>query len=222
MVNKNKRAKTQAPAKAAGSPLWNHRLFPPVFFLALSLLYFYEFPLSDKIVYGMDVGTDYHKGAALSFWDKVQTVAQPMWDPKMGGFPQSEAIRPQYFPAYVLYFFTSFQRYIGWRYILTMFAAGLGYVRVLAANPRGRSRRAVGRSSVHVRADLFGVPLGRPLRQDGRHRPVPVDYLGVGKGSGAGAADLLGGARRADWRVYLLPSADDVLRAAGSGRLFPI
>ena len=44
MVNKNKRAKTQAPAKAAGSPLWNHRLFPPVFFLALSLLYFYEFP----------------------------------------------------------------------------------------------------------------------------------------------------------------------------------
>ena len=126
MVNKNKRAKTQAPAKAAGSPLWNHRLFPPVFFLALSLLYFYEFPLSDKIVYGMDVGTDYHKGAALSFWDKVQTVAQPMWDPKMGGFPQSEAIRPQYFPAYVLYFFTTFQRYIGWRYILTMFAAGLG------------------------------------------------------------------------------------------------
>ena len=62
----------------------------------------------------------------LSFWDKVQTVDQPMWDPKMGGFPQSEAIRPQYFPAYVLYFFTTFQRYIGWRYILTMCVAGLG------------------------------------------------------------------------------------------------
>ena len=126
MVNKNKRAKTQAPAKADRPPLWNHRLFPLVFFLAVSLLYFYEFPLSDKIVFGMDVGTDYHKGAALSFWDKVQTVDQPMWDPKMGGFPQSEAIRPQYFPAYVLYFFTTFQRYIGWRYILTMCVAGLG------------------------------------------------------------------------------------------------
>ena len=126
MVNKNKRAKTQAPAKADRPPLWNHRLFPLVFFLALSLVYFYEFPLSDKIVFGMDVGTDYHKGAALSFWDKVQTVDQPMWDPKMGGFPQSEAIRPQYFPAYVLYFFTTFQRYIGWRYILTMCVAGLG------------------------------------------------------------------------------------------------
>ena len=126
MVKKNKRAKTQAPAKAERPPLWNHRFFPLVFFLALSLLYFYEFPLSDKIVFGMDVGTDYHKGADLSFWDKVQTVDQPMWDPKMGGFPQSEAIRPQYFPAYVLYFFTTFQRYIGWRYILTMCVAGLG------------------------------------------------------------------------------------------------
>ena len=126
MVKKNKRAKPQAPAKAAGPPLWNHRLFPPVFFLALSLLYFYEFPLSDKIVYGLDVGTDYHRGSDLSFWDKVGTVAQPLWDPKMGGFPQSEGIRPQYFPAYVLYFFTTFQRYIGWRYILTMFVAGLG------------------------------------------------------------------------------------------------
>lgn len=126
MVKKNKRAKTQAPAKAAGPPRWNRRLFPAAFFLALSLLYFYEFPLSDKIVYGLDVGTDYHRGAALSFWDKVQTVAQPLWDPKMGGFPQSEGIRPQYFPAYVLYFFTTFQRYIGWRYILTMCVAGLG------------------------------------------------------------------------------------------------
>ena len=222
MVNKNKRAKTQAPAKAAGSPLWNHRLFPPVFFLALSLLYFYEFPLSDKIVYGMDVGTDYHKGAALSFWDKVQTVAQPMWDPKMGGFPQSEAIRPQYFPAYVLYFFTSFQRYIGWRYILTMFAAGLGMYAYLRQIHVG-GRAALWGGVAFMSAPTFlGVSLGRPLRQDGRHRPVPVDYLGVGKGSGAGAADLLGGARRADWRVYLLPSADDLLRAAGSGRLFPI
>ena len=127
MVNKkNKRPKPQAPAKAPKPPLWKHRLFPPIFFLALSLLYFYEFPLSDKIVYGLDVGADYHKGADLSFWDKVQTVSQPLWDPKMGGFPQSEGIRPQYFPTYVLYFFTTFQRYIGWRYILTMCVAGLG------------------------------------------------------------------------------------------------
>ena len=138
MGKKNRRVKTEAPAKAAGGALWNHRLFPLVFFLALSLLYFYEFPLSDKIVYGLDVGADYHKGADLSLWEKVQTVDQPMWDPKMGGFPQSEGIRPQYFPAYVLYFFTTFQRYIGWRYVLTMCVAGLGMYAYLRQIQVGR------------------------------------------------------------------------------------
>ena len=138
MGKKNRRVKTEAPAKAAGGPLWNHRLFPLVFFLALSLLYFYEFPLSDKIVYGLDVGADYHRGADLSLWEKVQTVDQPMWDPKMGGFPQSEGIRPQYFPAYVLYFFTTFQRYIGWRYVLTMCVAGLGMYAYLRQIQVGR------------------------------------------------------------------------------------
>ena len=222
MVKKNKRAKTQAPAKADRPPLWNHRFFPLVFFLALSLLYFYEFPLSDKIVFGMDVGTDYHKGADLSFWDKVQTVDQPMWDPKMGGFPQSEAIRPQYFPAYVLYFFTSFQRYIGWRYILTMCVAGLGMYAYLRQIHVGGSRCVVGWGGVYVCADVLGVSVGGALCQDGGHCAVPVDYLGVGKGSGAAAVDLLGGGRGVDWRVYLLASADDVLRAVGLRRLFPI
>ena len=40
---------------------------------------------------------------------------------------------------------------------------------------------------------FLGVSVGRSLRQDGGHRAVPVDYLGVGKGSGAEAVDLLGG-----------------------------
>ena len=53
-------------------------------------------------------------------------MAQPMWHMQMGGLPQSEEIRPQYFPTYPIYFFTSFHRYLGWRYILTMFCAGLG------------------------------------------------------------------------------------------------
>ena len=222
MVKKNRRAKTEAPAKADRSPLWNHRLFPLVFFLALSLLYFYEFPLSDKIVYGLDVGADYHKGAELSLWEKVQTVDQPMWDPKMGGFPQSEGIRPQYFPAYVLYFFTTFQRYIGWRYILTMCVAGLGMYAYLRQIQVGGAGGAVGRGGVYVCADFFGVSVGWALCEDGRDCAVPVDYLGVGKGAGAGAAGLLGGGWGADWRVYLFPSADDVLRAVGAWGLFPV
>ena len=159
MVNKSKRAKTQAPAKADRPPLWKHRLFPLVFFLALSLVYFYEFPLSDKIVFGMDVGTDYHKGAALSFWDKVQTVDQPMWDPKMGGFPQSEAIRPQYFPSIRLVLFYELSAV----YWLALYPDDvrrwLGDVRVLAANPRGWPRCAVGWSGVYVCADFLAFPL---------------------------------------------------------------
>ena len=105
MVNKNKRTKTQAPAKAAGPSLWNHRLFPPVFFLALSLLYFYEFPLSDKIVYGLDVGADYHKGAGLSFWDKVQTVDAADVGPQDGRLPPVRGHSPPVLPGIRFVFF---------------------------------------------------------------------------------------------------------------------
>ena len=97
-----------------------------------------------------------------------------------------------------------------------------GDVRVLAANSRGWARCVVGWGGVYVCADLFGVSVGWALCQDGGHCAVPVDYLGVGKGSGAAAADLLGGGWSVDCHVYLLASADDVLRAVGLRRLFPI
>ena len=107
-------------------PIWARRWFPTALFLFLSLLYFHEFVFSDKVVYGYDAGLDFRLGEDMTFWEKVQTVAQPMWHMQMGGLPQSEEIRPQYFPTYPIYFFTSFHRYLGWRYILTMFFAGLG------------------------------------------------------------------------------------------------
>ncbi len=107
-------------------PIWEKHWFPAALFLLLSLLYFHEFVLSDKVVYGYDAGLDFHKGEGMSFWEKVETMAQPMWNPQMGGLPQSEEIRPQYFLTYPIYFFTSFHRYLGWRYILTMSFAGLG------------------------------------------------------------------------------------------------
>ena len=92
MAKKNKRAAQAeaAPAAPAAVHLWERRYFPAAFFLFLSLVYFFEFPFSGDIIYGTDVGTDYHEGADMSFWEKVQTVSQPMWNPKMGGFPQSE------------------------------------------------------------------------------------------------------------------------------------
>ena len=107
-------------------PIWERHWFPAALFLLLSLVYFHDFVLSDKVVYGYDAGLDFHKGEGMSFLEKVETMAQPMWNPQMGGLPQSEEIRPQYFPTYPIYFFTSFHRYLGWRYILTMFCAGFG------------------------------------------------------------------------------------------------
>jgi hypothetical protein len=107
-------------------PIWERHWFPAALFLLLSLVYFHEFVLSDKVVYGYDAGLDFHKGEGMSFLEKVETMAQPMWNPQMGGLPQSEEIRPQYFLTYPIYFFTSFHRYLGWRYILTMFCAGFG------------------------------------------------------------------------------------------------
>ena len=128
---KTSKAETAAVENSAergvkAEPIWARRWFPTALFLFLSLLYFHEFVFSDKVVYGYDAGLDFRLGEDMTFWEKVQTVAQPMWHMQMGGLPQSEEIRPQYFPTYPIYFFTSFHRYLGWRYILTMFFAGLG------------------------------------------------------------------------------------------------
>lgn len=106
--------------------VWDRRWFPAALFLCLSALYFHQFVVSDNVIYGYDAGLDFRLGEGMTFLEKVETVAQPMWHMQMGGLPQSEEIRPQYFPTYPIYFFTSFHRYLGWRYILTMFCAGLG------------------------------------------------------------------------------------------------
>ena len=51
----------------------------------------------------------------------------------MGGFPRSEEIRPQYFPTRLIYLFTTYQRHLAWRYVLTMFVAGLAMYAYLRA-----------------------------------------------------------------------------------------
>jgi hypothetical protein len=106
--------------------LWERPWFAPLLFALLSVGYFSDVVLTDKIVYGYDVGGDLHQGAGMGFVEKLGTVSQPMWNSQMGGFPSSEEIRPQYFPTYLLYLFTTFQRHVAWRYILMMLAAGWG------------------------------------------------------------------------------------------------
>ncbi|MBM3277904.1 MAG: hypothetical protein FJY95_07455 [Candidatus Handelsmanbacteria bacterium] len=117
-------APTSAAAIDPGISLWHRPWFPAALFLLLSLVYFSEFIFSGKIVFGSDVGTDYHRGET-SLGAKLGELAQPMWSERMGGFPEGEGLRWQYFPTFVGYLFTTFQRHIGWRYILTVFLAGL-------------------------------------------------------------------------------------------------
>ena len=66
--------------------------FAPALFALIALLYFWEFPLSDKVIHGQDVGADYHKGKA-PILEKLKDLEPSAWDPRMGGYPISEAIR---------------------------------------------------------------------------------------------------------------------------------
>ncbi len=106
----------------------------PVILGLLTLLYFYDFPLSGKVIYGSDTGTDFHRGKE-PFAEKLANYGPGAWDEKLGGFPASEEIRGDFFPTSLVKLFTTHQRHLGWRYLLTVFFAGWGmylYLRVLS------------------------------------------------------------------------------------------
>ena len=134
-----KRGKISAAAPVAGKPADPTSLvrfrswMPAALFLLLSLTYFSEVVLSGRIVFGHDVGTDFHRGRE-PLAEKIESFPQPAWNDRMGGYPLSEGLRPQYFPTRLIYLFTTYQRHLAWRYVLTMFVAGLAiyaYLRVL-------------------------------------------------------------------------------------------
>ena len=125
MVKKHKPAADREVSEIAQKRFWDAKWFPLAIFLAVSLSYFSEFVSSEKVIYGSDIGEDFHKGKE-GFLEKLSKIPQPMWHQQMGGFPQSDEIRPQYFPTHLIYLFTTYQRHIGWRYIITVFVAGCG------------------------------------------------------------------------------------------------
>jgi hypothetical protein len=101
------------------------RWFPLLVFALVSLAYFGEFVVSDKIVYGVDVGSDYHLGKG-TIAEKLGELDQPLWNHHLGGFPEASELRWRYFPTYVTYLFTTHHRHLGWRYVLSVFLAGWG------------------------------------------------------------------------------------------------
>ena len=104
---RKRRAKIAAvvPGEVAvsGPRIWERTWFPAALFLLLSLVYFSEVVFSGKIVYGIDVGTDFHLGKESTI-EKVREFFPPVWNAKMGGYPQSEEIRHHYFPTQLIYF----------------------------------------------------------------------------------------------------------------------
>ena len=115
-----------APAPPSALRAWISRpWFAPALFALVALVYFWEFPLSGKIIFGHDVGFDFHRGKAPVL-EKLRDLVPPAWSPNMGGYPVSEELRHRYFPTYLIELFTTHQRAVGWRYLLAVFAAGYG------------------------------------------------------------------------------------------------
>ena len=120
------RPKAQAPASPSALRAWIARpWFAPALFALVALVYFWEFPLGGQIIFGHDVGPDFHRGKAPVL-EKLRDLVPPAWSPIMGGYPVSEEIRHKFFPTYLIDLFTTQQRAVGWRYLLVVFAAGYG------------------------------------------------------------------------------------------------
>ena len=101
-------------------PVWNRAWFPAAVFAVLTCVYFGEFLTSGQIIFGLDIGTDYHLVETL---DKLD---QDRWQSRMGGYPSYEEIRHRYIPTWVINLFTTYQRHLGWRYLIIVFLAGFG------------------------------------------------------------------------------------------------
>mgnify|MGYP001580977308 FL=1 len=101
-----------------------YALHPVTLLAALACLYFYRVFVGDVLV-GLDAGDDYHLGESETALQKIAQLSPPQWKSDMGGMPEADNLRWEYFPTYLIYLFTSYHRHLAIRYLLTMFAAGL-------------------------------------------------------------------------------------------------
>ena len=81
--NSKTRAPTPEKIPDPRPQIWDRSWFPALLLALISLVYFSEFVSSDKIVFGIDVGTDYHLGLE-SIAEKIKGLSPPVWNAKMG------------------------------------------------------------------------------------------------------------------------------------------
>jgi len=96
---------------------------PPAFFALFTIAYFSGFIFSNDVMEGLDTRMEFYLGKEPAT-EKLVDLVPDNWDRYLGGTPVSGFRQPKYFPLYPVYLFTTFHRYMGWRYFFATFFAG--------------------------------------------------------------------------------------------------
>lgn len=114
----------QGPAPALDLDSFITRRFvAPASFLLVTIVYFAGFVFSGNVIEGIDTRNEFYLGKE-PMSKKLADLAPENWSRYLGGTPMSGFRKPNYFPLYPVYLFTTYHRYLGWRYFFAMFAAG--------------------------------------------------------------------------------------------------
>jgi hypothetical protein len=94
----------------------------PLTFLFLTIIYFAGFVFGDVVIEGVDTRNEFYLGKE-PLGEKLADLAPENWSRYLGGTPMSGFRKGKYFPLHVISLFTSWHRYLGWRYFFATFAA---------------------------------------------------------------------------------------------------
>ncbi len=103
-------------------PLLAKRGVVPLTFLFLTVVYFSGFVFSDVVIEGVDTRNEFYLGKE-PIGEKLGDLAPENWSRYLGGTPMSGFRKGKYFPLHVISLFTTWHRYLGWRYFFATFAA---------------------------------------------------------------------------------------------------
>jgi hypothetical protein len=95
----------------------------PSLFALFTLIYFAGFIFSSDVMQGLDTRAEFYLGKQPAS-EKIADLSAENWDRYLGGTPKSGFRQPKYFPIYPIYVFTTYHRYLGWRYVFATFLAG--------------------------------------------------------------------------------------------------
>ena len=102
---------------------FDHSWVAPTFFALFTIVYFAGFIFSSDVMQGLDTRMEFYLGKEPAA-EKIADLAPEEWDRYLGGTPVSGFRQPKYFPLYPIYVFTTYHRYLGWRYVFATFLAG--------------------------------------------------------------------------------------------------